>query len=365
MNESDFKDIVLTSHKELYSSAHIVSGVPIPKTKRIELFSPDEWERFAEEWASSLRDKYYKVSRYGGAGDKGLDVVGFVNDGAFIGGWDNYQCKYYDHPLCPSDIWVEVGKVIYYSFIREHPTTPRKYYFVAPKEIGTTLGKLIAKPLEFKNETRKNWDKHVKDKISSSFSVELDGKILRYFDDFDFSIFDSTSLVDMINGHSKTPFHSVLFGGGLVKRPTPEIPPPDRESVDSLYIKQILYAYSEHEKEEVKDLIWLNNNEKYKKDFNRQRERFYHAEALRNFSRDNVPPGTYEQLQEDIYQGIVDTCESDHIDGLERMKATITQAAALPIEASPLSSVTRPADKQGICHQLVDNGKIRWVDVDE
>ncbi len=50
------------------------------------------------------------------SGDQGIDIVGFITDANWDGGWDNYQCKRYNNPLCPGDIWVEIGKIIYSTF---------------------------------------------------------------------------------------------------------------------------------------------------------------------------------------------------------------------------------------------------------
>ena len=366
MNDPDFKDLSPNPQRGLYSSEHVSSGIPIPKTKRIELFSPDEWEEFTEEWATSLEKSYHKVKRFAGAGDQGLDVVGFINDATFGGGWDNFQCKYYDHALYPSDVWVEFGKIIYYSFRGDYPP-PRKYYFVAPKQVGTTLGKLIANPHRLKPELQKQWNDHCKDSITAAAQIVLEGDLLDYFETFDFSIFDSTSLVDMVNGHADTNFHAVRFGGGLGVRPVPEIPPENTVTLDHRYVRQLLSAYADAlgDNSTPLTLSILDRNKKYKKNFHRQRERFYHAEALRNFSRDTVPEGTYEQLQEEIFQGVVDICEDDHDSGLERMKSTVSQAARVSTHSTPLASVTGVADKQGICHQLVDNKRLSWMDEDE
>jgi len=186
--------------------------------------------------------------------------------------------------------------------------------------------------------------------------------LLKYFSDFDFSIFDSLSLSELVIGHAETTFHTVRFGGGLGVRPEPVIPPEDTASTDNRYVQQLISAYGDCEGEVAKDLAWLDGKPKYKKDFNRQRERFYHAESLRNFSRDNVPEGTYEKLQEDIYQGVIDICDLNHDNGFVRMSETVSQAARLSIDSSPLHSVTRIADKQGICHQLSDVDRLKWVD---
>jgi hypothetical protein len=366
MDKADLKDINPNPQRGLYSAEHIISGIPIPKTKRIELFSADQWEEFTEEWASSLTSSYFKVERFAGAGDQGLDVVGFIDGSSFDDGWDNYQCKYYDHSLYPSDVWVEIGKIIYYSFHGNYPP-PRKYYFVAPKQVGTKLGKLLANPSKLKEEQRSNWLSHCQDKITTTESVGLNGELLAYFEAFDFTIFDSTSLVEMVIGHADTPFHAVRFGGGLAARPSPEIPAENTVSTNHRYVRQLLAVYAEAIGNDTKPLHMaiLDKSEKHKVDFHRQRERFYHAESLRNFSRDTVPAGTYEQLQDDIYQGVVDICEDQHDTGMECMKSTVSQAAKITVQSSPLASVTRVADKQGICHQLVDNERLSWIDENE
>lgn len=361
-----FKDLNPNPQSGLYSAEHVVSGIPIPKTKRIELFSADQWEEFTEEWASSLENLYHKVKRFAGAGDQGMDVVGFIDGDTFDDGWDNYQCKYYNHPLYPGDVWIEIGKNIYYSYRGDYPV-PRKYYFVAPKQVGTALGKLLANPDELKKELRSNWLAHCQDKITATATVVLEDGLLDYFDEFDFTIFDSTSLVEMVAGHATTPFHAVRFGGGLGTRPSSDIPAENTVTTDRRYVRQLLAVYSEAlgiNGNPLK-LTLLDKSEKYKKSFHRQRERFYHAESLRNFSRDTVPEGTYEQLQDDIYQGVVDVCEDEHNTGLECMNSTVTQAAKLSIQSSPLVSVTRVADKQGICHQLVDDERLSWMDENE
>lgn len=44
MSEDNFKELSPNPQKGLYSSAHVVSGIPIPKTQRVQLFNSDEWE---------------------------------------------------------------------------------------------------------------------------------------------------------------------------------------------------------------------------------------------------------------------------------------------------------------------------------
>lgn len=341
------------------SVAHIATGLPVDKVLRLKHSSPEEWEVFVEEWACSLENVYSKVRRLGGSGDFGVDIVGFCTDEGFEGQWDNYQCKRYQKALTPSDILVELGKVIYYSFIGEY-TPPRRCYFVAPLGIGTMLERLLNKPTELRNKLIDNWDTHCKKGITATKNIELEGDFLSYVKGFDFKIFSSKSSIELIDAHSHTRFHSLRFGGGLPQRLTPEVPPTVIAS-ESRYIRQILDAYGEHLKKKLADVDSLSTHQLLQKDLYRQRERFYHAEGLRNFSRDTVPEGTFQSLQQEIYHGVVDVVESTHQNGYERMKAVLNQATTIGLISNPLTVVLKLQDRQGICHQLANDDAFSWV----
>src|SRR5687767_8337700 len=83
-------------------------GAPIQPIKRLEVFSEDEFERFVLEWASGfLKSKYVSVEQRGGAGDKGRDVIGWLDPaGVENRRWVNYQCKHYSTPLQPNQFWI-------------------------------------------------------------------------------------------------------------------------------------------------------------------------------------------------------------------------------------------------------------------
>ena len=113
------------------------AGPAIPDLERLRIMSPIEWEDFILEWAHSLKSKYQLVEKCGGAGDMGRDVVAYQTNGQ-TDPWDNYQCKHYDHPLLPSDVWCELGKLCYYTHVGEY-TLPHAYYFVSPQGAGNKL----------------------------------------------------------------------------------------------------------------------------------------------------------------------------------------------------------------------------------
>ncbi|AZF12898.1 hypothetical protein C4J93_4738 [Pseudomonas sp. R2-37-08W] len=364
ISDIDLQEIAPRGRTSSASATHVVSGIPLPKPLRVRSFSPDEWEEFVEEWASSLESEYAKVRRFGGSGDLGVDIAGICSQDGFKGPWDNYQCKRYDHPLRPSDIWVEIGKIIYYSFKGKY-IPPRKHYFVGSQDIGTTLEQLLNDPAELQFKTEDNWEKYCKTGITSTMETRLSGELFDYFHKFDFTIFSSKSIVELINDHSYTHYHAVRFGGGLPFRPDSLKPPAIPSGTESRYIRQILDAYAHHLSTKICNEADLEPFSALKRDYLRQRERFYHAESLRNFSRDTVPEGTFSALQDEIFYGVVDVCEDNHADGFARMKATITHSSSIAASANPLASAFKTQDRQGICHQLANDDRLTWVPENE
>ncbi len=153
----------------------------------------------------------------------------------------------------------------------------------------------------------------------------------------------------------------LTFGGGLAQRPTPELPPVYPTPIESCYIRQLLDAYGHHTGVEFSNAEELDSHDNLKSDYLRQRTRFYSAESLRNFARDNVPEGTFDALQDEIYYGVIDVCEGDHTTGFNRMRATVAQAVNVGITSNPLTTATKAQDRQGICHQLANEDRLKWM----
>jgi len=341
------------------TAVQVANGPVIPPQQRLLTYSPDEWESFVEEWAYyCLRTKYEHVQRFSGAGDMGIDVAGFIDDKRLQGVWDNYQCKHYDHVLRPSDVWVEFGKVIWHSYKGVY-TVPRHYYFVSPRGAGTSLSRLLSNATKLREELFANWDKHVKDAITSTQEVLLDAKLRAYMDAFDFSIFDAKTALQLVDDHRTTPVHAARFGGGLPLRPASDKPPQDVTATESRYVTQLFGAYGEHTGMIVTNPSTLPT--KLEKHFRRQREAFYEAESLRIFARDSVPPGTFESLLDDIHDGVIDTHDANHADGYEKVCAVTKAARDMQITANALITCTNPKDRDGICHQLVNEERLRWT----
>ncbi|AJE23506.1 MULTISPECIES: ABC-three component system protein [Azotobacter] len=358
---ASWKDIVSPSGPvSEVTASQVIHGPSIPPQQRLLTYSPDQWEDFVHEWVHyCLKKSYKQVQRFSGAGDMGIDVVGFVGAQRLKGAWDNYQCKHYDHALTPGDVWPEFGKIIWYSFKGEY-AIPCRYYFVSPWGAGTKLSRLLGNAAKLREELIANWDKNVKSAITSTQEVPLDSALRAYVDAFDFSIFEAKTALQLVDDHRTTPVHAARFGGGLPPRPAAGKPPTAVDSAESRYVTQLLGAYSEHTGTPVTDPSALSKP-KLKEHFRRQREAFYEAEALRVFARDTVPPGTFESLQDDIYDGVIDTHDANYADGFEKVCAVTKAARDMQITANALISCTNPKDRDGVCHQLVNEERLGWT----
>lgn len=344
------------------NSARVVLGKTIPPQQQILLYSAADWELFIEEWLTAL--PYDNYARFSGAGDMGVDVAGFCTNSGLKGDWDNYQCKHYEAPLTPGVAIPEIAKMLWHVF-SGNISCPRRYYFMAPKDCGASLKRLLLDTDKILPSLKEKWERSCSDKITSTQTVALDGEFAKFVESFDFSIFGYKPTLEAINEHRMTPFFVARFGGGLPDRPAPDAPPVTPAHAEHRYVTQLLAAYSEKSgkaKACVKD---LEGDEVISSHFNRQREYFYYAEGLRNFARDSVPPGTFEELQDEVYAGVIDVAVLDHPNGFERVNSVTQTAAALPLTANGLISVTKVQDKRGICHQLANVDRLKWCNKDD
>lgn len=337
----------------------VATGLPVHPVERVRLFSPSDWESFTEEWVDSLRDDYESVERCGGAGDMGRDIIATVNRSD--GTWDNYQCKHYEKALTPSDVWLELGKLAYYTLKGEYPL-PRSYFFVAPRGVGPTLSNLLKKPNKLRDGLITSWDKSCKTEITKTEVVVCDAAMRSHIESIDFSIFQTKPLLRIIEEHAKTRWHVVRFGGGLPLRAEPGLPPSAPAEIESVFVSELWHAYADHLKRDLTDVKEaLEGREDLREHFQDSRVEFYSAEGLRTFSRDTLPEGEFEKLQDEIHAGIKDDLRGEHTDGYRRVVSVVKSARSLQITSNPLTSRIHTRDRGGICHQLANDGKVRWV----
>jgi hypothetical protein len=288
----------------------------------------------------------------------GRDIIGICEGDERL--WDNYQCKHYCHPLTPVDVWSELGKLAYHTK-RGAFSYPRNYFFVAPQGAGTKLSNLLRRPNDLRRQLCANWAKYCCTQITSTASVPLDNELTTYIDSLDFTIFKAIPPLRLLEQHAKTRWHVYRFGGGLPPRPSVPAPPRDPAKVEAIYVRHLLDAYGDYLKRDLSAITDITDETDLHDHFADSRREFYSAEALRAFSRDTLPPGEFERLQDELHSGIRDELRADHADGYRRVVAVVKVARYLQLTAHALISRLSLRDRGGICHQLANDNKLRWV----
>ncbi len=227
---------------ELYGSDTNIA--PIDK---VHIMDEDSFEQFTLEWLFGCKKaKYSSIKRIGGAGDKGRDVVGYYSDGAV----DYYQCKHYNTGLSPTNYYLELGKLCYYTYKGEIPV-PKEYFIIASNDVGSSLQDLIDNPPKLLDSLIKNWDAYCKSKITKTEEVLLDKPLLDYINSFDFTIIKTYPIAQIVDEYLDTIYGNIRFGGRRLNLPAPLKPTDTIEPVEMPYISALLEAYSDELKVKI------------------------------------------------------------------------------------------------------------------
>lgn len=341
---------------ELYGTD--TSIAPIDK---VHIMDEDSFEQFTLEWLFGCKKmKYSSIKGIGGAGDKGRDVVGYYSDGTV----DYYQCKHYNTGLAPTNYYLELGKLCYYTYNKEIPM-PKEYFIIASNDVGSSLQDLIDNPPKLLSSLIKNWDTYCKTKITKTSEIPLHKPLLDYINSFDFKIIKTYPIAQIIDEYLDTIYGNIRFGGRRINLPTTLIPTDTIEMEEMPYISALLEAYSDELKVKIDTTKSLEAYSFYFKHLKRQRKDYYSAETIRRFVRDTLTDSQqFDVLKEEIYNGIIDTHEQGYDSGYKRLVEDLKQAAVTNTSKSMLDSKLHcigNSERKGTCHMLVNDNKLRWV----
>lgn len=333
----------------------------IPPIDKVHIMDEDSFEQFTVEWLYGCKkDNYSSIKSIGGAGDKGRDVIAYYDNGSV----DYYQCKHYDKPLAPSNYYLELGKLCYYTYIKDIPI-PNNYYIIASHDVGSSLQDLIDKPTKLKEQLIDNWDKCCKSKITSLKDIALDEEILKYIDDFDFSIVKTYPIAKIIDEYWNTKYGYARFGGHQVPAPEPVFYEEILED-ELVYIYALLEAYSEELNMPIESVDALEVHKHYFDHFKRQRKDYYFAETIRRFVRDTFTDSKqFDVLKDEVFDGIIDTHEKEYDNGFKRLNAVLDKATNTNTSKSLLDSKLNyigNKERKGVCHILANDKRLKWVD---
>jgi len=352
LTEADIDEPSAPPHQ--ITALDVQMGRPISVLDRLLIMSSDDWEVFTLELVHYIKSRYNKVTKCGGGGDMGRDIIAYTDSG-----WHNYQCKHYANKLSVADAVLEIGKIAYYSY-HGHYEVPEKYYFVSPQGSSTDLTKTLRSPEKLKQELIDRWEKSCATAITKKQTILLDKELLEHINSIDFSIFDDIPPLRLVELHSTTPFHIIRFGLYHKTRPATPKAPTDIELVEHEYTSALLEAFSQASNKEI-IIDNLSNDTNFYSEFKSARNNFYSAEALKLFSRDWLPTGCFDELKEECHEAVMATVNQKYPDGYACYLKTCELSVVVDYSSHPLSSFIKIQDKKGLCHHLVNDKKISWV----
>jgi hypothetical protein len=326
-----------------------------PIIKLVRAYDSVEWEIFVDEWQKGLKD-YHAVKRLGGPGDLGRDVIGLCSVEACQGVWDNYQCKHYETTLAVPTACEDAGKIIFHAFRGEF-MPPRKCSFVAPRGPNTALIKMLLNPDKFRAEVIATWNVRVAPNVVAGEKHLLADRLAAYVDAYDFTSFTYATLEDILDDHRKTAYWSTRFGGELPP-PNPGAAPNAIAAGETVYVGKLLDVYAEETGTPITGVGNLTAHAKWNNDLQKQRVRFYDAEAFMATYRDQTEPGTIESFADEIMDAI-DPAMSIATTAHGRL-STALMAAGQSSPGSVLAPQAKIRVKQGVCHQLANADRVTW-----
>lgn len=336
--------------------------LPSPQVYLQYVFDADDWEDFTVEWVHALGlwegRPYVRVQRMGGAGDRGADVAACLSPQGTAGEWHCYQCKHYVKPLGQSDAFPEMVKIFTAKVLGVYEL-PTRYVFVAPK-IGTGLDRLLLNPPQLKKEFFTAWDEEPP-KLGTKLTPEVRTAVEDLARETDFSMFEARNLDEILELHATTPHHARRFPQRLKPRPAADPAPPDQEAHEAVYVRKLLDAYNAKHGLALETLQQAREHAKVKGHFSRQREAFFHAESLWRFAQESVPEATYEAIETDLHDAVVEIEDRDYDHGYARLEAVLDAAVIhKPNPANILAPVVKVIDLKGMCHRLANNHRLTW-----
>jgi len=350
-------DIIEPTFEKISNAELLNEGIEILPEDKLSLFDDKKFEKFIEAWAFGCRSqKYSVIKKMGGANDKGIDVICYYPNGNI----DIYQCKKYQSAITPTDFYLELGKLIYYSFNNFY-CIPNNYYIVSPKGIGPKLAYLM-NDNKLAQALIENWDQYCKSQITKTNDIELNEELKTYINNFNFKIISELDIKNVIAEFKDCKYFSYFFGLKLLKKPELKEIPKDIQNCETNYVRKLFDAYGSVNHNEIKNKDNLNYN--HKKHFEYQRTCFYSAESLRVFTEksfyNNDP---YIELRDQIIIPVDSKILiKNYQNGLEKLEDAIFIATSITIKNNPLQNITTQIDQLGILHQRAnDEDSFRWV----
>ncbi len=177
----------------------------------------------------------------------------------------------------------------------------------------------------------------------------------------------SNQLIDVSNSKIYyDPQSEMLYIGKSKMRVPKSIIPDEPEEHEMVYVNELLAAYSNTSSEKL-TIATLKG--KFKRDYLDQRINYFSALDVERFARETVNVGD-EQVglwKSDTFSYINSVLWGNFDDDFQRLMAVMARAvdAKTTSVIEKFENLINPAARKGVCHLLVTDGQMKWVDDDE
>ena len=321
----------------------------IPENNMVEVlsnYSGEQFEMFIFEWLRFCKNELDENSllfKIGGTGDKGVDIYYKNHDETIY-----YQAKQYNHQLSPNEVIDIVTKIFWYVNKGELDN-PSKIFIVSSKGINSKTVKLFKDFNNLFQEINNQLEKSLKRNDINFSKDEIESFRLKLNID-DCKNIHNILVDEIVYDYYKSEFGSVRFYKQEPFRYRVLIKKDDYN--DEVFVKQIkkIYPKSTRVISDAKDnyysCLCLKETDKYlfgnNEEFDFAKEDVYQGVNMLFYNNENVT---------DTYVKCLD-------------KATQTYINSSVLGNSGLNIVNN-SDKKGICHYLVNEGKLSWEQSDE
>lgn len=145
--------------------------------------------------------------------------------------------------------------------------------------------------------------------------------------------------------------------------------PQNVDEAEMEYVNALLAAYEEASGESFSDPEDVHDSE-YEGHFRQQRKNYYQAETIHRAIRDTVRKDDkgFDTLKEEIEDGVYTEAHAKYPNGLEKADAVLSASVKVQISQNTddyMLGWVGPGERRGVCHMLVNDHKLSWVEDDE
>lgn len=276
------------------------------------------------------------------------------------------------------------------SWYKKKANIPRNIQIAASDQnlidsIGDEFASNILGVATSPNKEPKMYSEMVKLVRESDLAQDAKDELLRLYSDGDRPEFLGRALLFALAGDNRAEDaqstdddtdEDIVKFKNLIKKKYPKpktITPPAKIEVEEVpYVRELYRVYGELTGEVYSEPDELNGHRKFRRDFDQQRKCYYKAETIRRELRDTIrldEEDGFGQIKDEVFAGVIATRNNEtYTTGYQRLCAVMQQASSLPL-SNNLQNITLdwigPGEKQGVCHMLVNDDLLFWVDDDD